>query len=126
MGTKKSRARKKPKGNGKDKDNSDPRDDIAKQGPGLTERTVRLCAKRADSCNGKTPYFRVEICASILRAPYHGVSGAFQEMVSLGAIEKANGGAYTPTSGFQRVCAAYLVQKEAARQATQQGQRRYQ
>jgi hypothetical protein len=119
--TKLSRTRKKPKGNGKP--NSDPRDDVAKTGPGLTERTVRLCAKRADSCNGKTPYFRVEICASILRAPYPDVSGAFQEMVSIGAIEKANGGAYAPTPDFERACAAYLVQKEEARQAAQGSKR---
>ena len=116
-----SRTRKKPKGFGKKPVSEDPRDAQAKTGPGITERTAGLFMKRVGSSNGKTPYFRVEICASVLGAPQPDVYSAFATMVALGAIQKANGGAYAPTPKCHDLCVAYVTQQEAKRKATQQG-----
>ncbi len=120
MGTKRSRAMKKPKG-GNGKSDSDPRDAVAKTGPGLGERTANLILKRVGASNGKMPYFRVDICASVLGAQYPEVDAAFGTMLGIGAIEKARRGSYAPTPKCEAVCAAYIAEQTRAREAAQQG-----
>ena len=120
MGTKKTRSMKKPKG-GNGNSDSDPRDAVAKTGPGLNERTASLILKRVEGCNGKVPYFRVDICASVLGAQYPEVSSVFDALVAKGAIEKARRGSYAPTPRCEAVCMAYINEQVAARTAAQQG-----
>ena len=119
--TKLSRTRKKPKGHGKGKSDSDPRDAVAKTGPGLGERTASLILKRVEASNGKMPYFRVDICASVLGAQYPDVDAAFGTMLGIGAIEKARRGSYAPTPKCEAVCAAYINEQVRAREAALHG-----
>lgn len=122
MGTKYSRQFKKPKkkkkgkkgnGNGNSQDANLRRDGEAD----LMMRMFGLTASRVSGNPHKIIYFRFDKAAQILGVGTLDAKAAFDQMVGMGALEKANAGAYMATPRFDKIYASYQAEQAARKRA---------